>query len=50
MATGKFYIYTKPTEKELSQRKQETYDRYCKIIQWGRGHPVEFGNRFCGFD
>lgn len=43
-------IINKPSVKEMSQREMETYDRYCKIIQWGRAHPVEFGNLFCGFD
>lgn len=43
-------IINKPSTKEMSQREMESYDRYCKIIQWGRAHPVEFGNIFCGFD
>lgn len=44
------YIINKPSAKELSQRELEANEKYCKIIQWGRGHPVEFGNLFCGFD
>ena len=44
------YVFAKPSERELSQREKETFDRYCKIIQWGRAHPIEFGRRFCGFD
>lgn len=44
------FVYNKPSEREMSQREKETYDRYCKIIQWGRAHPIEFGSRFLGFD
>ena len=36
-------FYSKSTKKMLSQRRLETYDNYCKIIQWGRRHPVDFG-------
>lgn len=27
---------------EISQRKIEQYERYLKIIQWGRANPVRF--------
>lgn len=27
---------------EISQRKMEMYDKYLKVIQWGRRHPVKF--------
>lgn len=36
--------------KELSQRKLETYEKYCTILQWGRSHPVEFASRFFGIE
>lgn len=36
--------------KELSQRKLETYEKYCIILQWGRSHPVEFASRFFGIE
>jgi len=34
------------SQKELSQRKQETYYRYNQVIQWGRRDPVAFIRRF----
>lgn len=43
-------FYVKPSGKELSQRKLETYDRYCKVINWGRRDPVAFIGRFMGID
>jgi hypothetical protein len=42
--------YSKPSQKEISQRKLETYDKYCKVINWGRAYPVEFASRFFGID
>lgn len=38
------------TNKEISQRKLETYKRYAKIIQWGRKYPIEFCSRFMGIE
>lgn len=38
------------SNKELSQRKLETYEKYCTVIQWGRTHPVEFCGRFFGIE
>lgn len=32
----------------MSERKQEAFDRYSKIIQWGRQYPVKFCERFYG--
>ena len=43
-------ILNKPSQKEISQRKLETYDKYSKIIQWGRAYPVEFTSRFMGIE
>lgn len=43
-------ILNKPSNKEISQRKLETYDKYSKIIQWGRAYPVEFTSRFMGIE
>ncbi len=40
----------KPTQKELSQRKLENYDKYCKVIIWGRREPVKFIGRFMGIE
>jgi len=41
-------ILNVPTEREFSQRKLETYAKYCQVLQWGRSHPVEFTERFMG--
>ena len=43
-------IFTKTSTKELSQRKLENYDKYCKIVQWGRGDPVAFASRIMGIE
>ena len=43
-------IISKPTKKEVSERKLETYSRYNEIIQWGRAYPVEFCSRFLGVE
>lgn len=42
--------YSKSSQKEISQRKLETYDKYCKVINWGRAYPVEFASRFFGIE
>jgi hypothetical protein len=43
-------FHIKSTEKELSQRKLETYDRYQRVINWGRQYPVEFASRIMGIE
>jgi len=43
-------VYSKPSKKEISQRKLETYDKYCKLIQWGRSDPVAFCSRILGIE
>ena len=43
-------LINKPSQKEISQRKLETYDKYSKVIQWGRAYPVEFTSRFMGIE
>lgn len=43
-------IYIKPSQKEISQRKLENYDKYVKVIQWGRGDPIRFCSRFMGIE
>ena len=43
-------IIPKETKKEFSQRKLETYDKYCRVINWGRRYPVAFASRFFGID
>ena len=27
---------------EISERKKEIWDKYNKVIQWGRKHPLRF--------
>lgn len=39
---------SRPTKKEVTERKLEIFDRYNKVIQWGRAYPVEFCSRFFG--
>ena len=41
-------IYTPTSEKELSQRKIEEYNKYCKLIQWGRRNPILFSEFIFG--
>lgn len=43
-------LINKPSQKEISQRKLETFDKYSKVIQWGRAYPVEFTSRFMGIE
>lgn len=43
-------IINKPSNKEISQRKLETYDKYSQVIQWGRAYPIEFASRFMGIE
>lgn len=42
-------IYNK-TKYDISQRKIEGFEKYNKIIQWGRRHPVRFMERFLGLE
>ena len=41
---------TLPFSFEVSQRKLEVYAKYCKVINWGRMLPIEFGERFMGVE
>lgn len=36
------FYYVPLTDQELSQRKKEEYEQYCKVISWGRKAPVLF--------
>jgi len=33
---------------EILPKQRETWDKYCKIIQWGRRHPTRFVEDFIG--
>ena len=35
---------------EISERKKEIWDRYNKVIQWGRKHPLRFAEKFLGIE
>lgn len=41
-------IYKPMSDKELSQRKTEEYQKFSKIVQWGRKNPVKFSEEFWG--
>lgn len=43
-------VIAKPTKKEVSERKLETFQRYNQVIQWGRSYPVQFCSRFFGIE
>lgn len=34
----------------LSQRKLDSYEKYSRIIQWGRQNPVKFVELFLGIE
>lgn len=38
-------IYNK-TDYEILERQKEAFDKYCKIIQWGRKNPTRFMEQF----
>lgn len=41
-------IYTPLGDVDLSQRKIEEYERWNKIVQWGRSNPVRFSEEIFG--
>ena len=43
-------IINKKNQKEISQRKLEMYEKYVKVITWGRAYPIEFCSRFMGIE
>ena len=44
-------IFTnKKSKNEISQRKMEVYERYTKVINWGRAYPIPFCSRFFGIE
>lgn len=45
-----FEVYSKTPEKELSRRKKENFEKYSRLIRWGRKYPVEFAHRIMGID
>lgn len=45
-----YEIYIKPTEREISQRKLEGYQKLAEIKQYGIRYPTKFMNIFLGVD
>lgn len=45
-----YQIYVKPTEREMSQRKLESYQKLAEIKQWGLKYPTKFLSEFVGVD
>jgi hypothetical protein len=45
-----YQIYIKPTEREISQRKLESYQKLAEIKQWGLRYPTKFLSEFVGVD
>ena len=45
-----YQIYVKPTEREISQRKLESYQKLAEIKQWGLRYPTKFLSQFVGVD
>lgn len=43
-------ILNKSSAKELSVKKMEAYERYNKVINWGRNNPVQFISKFMGVE
>ena len=33
---------------EILPKQKEVFDKYCKIIQWGRANPTRFAEQFMG--
>lgn len=42
--------YIGSSQRELSRRKRENYERYCKVLNWGRRDPISFTSRFIGIE
>ena len=42
--------FSRTGEKELSRRKKEIFEKYSRLIRWGRKYPVEFAQRILGID
>ena len=45
-----YEVYVKPTEREISQRKLESYQKLAEIKQWGLRYPTKFLSQFVGVD
>lgn len=45
-----YSFYIKPTKKEISQRRLESYLKLAEIKQWGLKHPTRFMKEFIGIE
>lgn len=43
-------VISKNTSKGLTQKKLESYLKYCEMIQWGRKNPVKFAELIFGLE
>lgn len=41
-------VYGNLTDNEVNIRKQENFERYNRLIQWGRKHPTRFIEKILG--
>ena len=41
-------VYGNLTDNEVNIRKQESFERYNRLIQWGRKHPTRFIEKILG--
>lgn len=45
-----FNIIFNQSDYEIAQKKMETFEKFNKVIQWGRREPVKFMEKFLGLE
>ena len=45
-----YTVYVKPTERDISERKLNSYKKYSEIKQWGIKNPTKFLKEFIGIE
>ena len=45
-----FNIIFNQSDYEISQKKMEIFEKFNKVIQWGRREPVKFIEKFLGLE
>ena len=43
-------VYIRSTDYEISTKKLESFEKYNKVIQWGRKYPTRFTEQILGID
>ena len=43
-----YTVFVRPTDLEVSQKKYDSYKRFCEIIQAGRKNPIWFAETIFG--